>query len=58
LTGLYDVPFLDVTPVVIKQVGADPTNFQALAVDATQASGAFRSVLVRSATDASGRAVP
>jgi hypothetical protein len=58
LTGLYDVPFLDVTSVVIKQVGTDPTNFQALAVDATQASGAFRSVLVRSTTDSTGRAVP
>ncbi|MCU1600676.1 MAG: hypothetical protein JWO22_1385 [Frankiales bacterium] len=44
-TGLYDVPFLDVTPVIINNVGNG--NFQAVPVAATQASGAFRSVLVR-----------
>jgi hypothetical protein len=48
LTGLYDVPVLDVTPVIIKQIGNDPTNLQAIAVDATQAVGAFRAVLGRS----------
>ena len=48
-TGLYDVPFLDVTPLVVKDVGNG--NFQGVPVSATQASGAFRSVLVRSSGD-------
>jgi hypothetical protein len=46
LTGLYDVPFLDVTPVMIRDVGNG--NFMAVPVHATQASGAFRASLVRS----------
>lgn len=49
VTGLYDVPFLDVTPVIVNQVANG--NFQGVPVSATQASGAFRSVLVRSSTD-------
>jgi hypothetical protein len=45
-TGLYDVPFFDVTPVMIRDVGNG--NFAAVPVHATQASGAFRASLVRS----------
>lgn len=48
-TGLYDIPFLDVTPVLVKDVGNG--NYQAVPVHASQASGAFRATLVRSATD-------
>jgi hypothetical protein len=46
LTGLYDVPFLDVTPVMVKDIGNG--NFAAVPVHALQASGAFRASLVRS----------
>jgi hypothetical protein len=49
LTGLYDVPFLDVTPVLIRDVGNG--NFMAVPVHATQASGAFRAALVRSSNE-------
>ncbi len=45
VTGLYDIPFLDVTPVLVKDVGNG--NYQAVPVHATQASGAFRASLVR-----------
>jgi hypothetical protein len=50
-TGLYDVPFLDVTPAIVSPVAGDSLNFQAVPVAATQAGGAFRSVLVRGADD-------
>ena len=46
LTGLYDIPFLDVTPVMVKDIGNG--NFAAVPVHALQASGAFRASLVRS----------
>ena len=49
VTGLYDVPFFDVAPVVIKDVGGG--NYQAIPVHATQAEGAFRASLVRDASD-------
>jgi hypothetical protein len=49
LTGLYDVPFLDVTQVMIRDVGNG--NFMAVPVHATQASGAFRAALVRSSDE-------
>ena len=48
-TGLYDVPFLDVTPAIISNVGSG--NFQAVPVSAAQANGAFRAVLVRGSAD-------
>ncbi|MCW2543379.1 MAG: hypothetical protein JWM40_931, partial [Frankiales bacterium] len=54
LTGLYDIPFLDVTPVIVKDVGNG--NFQGVPVAATEANGAFRSVLVRA--DANDRFAP
>ena len=46
VTGLYDIPFLDVTPVMVRDIGNG--NFAAVPVHATQASGAFRASLVRS----------
>ena len=46
LTGLYDVPLLDVTPVMVRDIGNG--NFMAVPVHATQANGAFRASLVRS----------
>jgi Flp pilus assembly protein TadG len=49
VTGLYDVPFLDVTPTVIRDVGNG--NYQAIPVHGTQANGAFRATLIRSTTD-------
>jgi hypothetical protein len=45
-TGLYDVPFLDVTPAVVRDIGNG--NYLAVPVHASQASGAFRAALVRS----------
>jgi hypothetical protein len=51
VTGLYDVPFLDVTPALIRPVTGSPGDFQALPVAASQASGAFRSILVRGSSD-------
>jgi len=45
-TGLYDVPFLDVTPMMIRDIGSG--NFMAVPVHASQANGAFRAGLVRS----------
>ncbi len=49
LTGVYDVPFFDVTPVLLEDVGRG--NYRALPVHATQAAGAFRANLIRSAND-------
>ncbi len=49
VTGLYDIPALDVTPSIIKDIGGG--NFQAVPVSAQQATGAFRSVLVRGSDD-------
>jgi hypothetical protein len=49
LTGLYDIPLLDVTPVMVKDIGNG--NFAAVPVHALQASGAFRASLVRSSDE-------
>jgi hypothetical protein len=49
VTGVYDVPFFDVTPVLLEDVGNG--NYRALPVHATQAAGAFRANLIRSAND-------
>lgn len=49
LTGLYDVPLLDVTPALVRSVGNG--NYMAVPVEAAQASGAFRAGLIRSTTD-------
>ncbi len=49
VTGIYDVPFFDVTPVLLKDLGNG--NYRALPVHATQAAGAFRANLIRSAND-------
>ncbi len=46
VTGVYPVPFFDVTPVLLRDLGNG--NFTALPVHAAQASGAFRATLVRS----------
>lgn len=46
VTGVYPVPFFDVTPVLLQDLGDG--NFTALPVHAAQASGAFRATLVRS----------
>ena len=46
-TGLYEVPFFDVTPVIVQDIGDG--NYAAVPVHATQASGAFRGALVRAA---------
>lgn len=45
LTGTYEVPFFDATPVLVQDVGGK--NFEVVPVHASQASGAFRSGLVR-----------
>lgn len=49
LTGLYEVPFFDVTPVLVQDVG--DSNFEAVPVHASQAAGAFRAALVRDTAD-------
>ena len=49
LTGIYEVPFFDATPVLVQDVGDG--NFEAVPVHASQASGAFRAALVRDAAD-------
>jgi hypothetical protein len=49
LTGLYEVPFFDVTPVLVQDVGNG--NFESVPVHSSQASGAFRGGLVRDAAD-------
>ncbi|MCU1622280.1 MAG: hypothetical protein JWL79_1125 [Frankiales bacterium] len=49
VTGLYDVPLLDVTPAMVKDVGNG--NYAAVPVHASQANGAFRATLVRSSAD-------
>ncbi len=48
-TGLYDVPFLDITPTVVRDIGDG--NYQAVPVHTSQANGAFRATLVRSVDD-------
>jgi hypothetical protein len=45
-TGLYEVPFFDVTPVLVQDVGNH--NYEAVPVHASQAAGAFRGGLLRS----------
>ena len=49
LTGIYEVPFFDVTPVLVQDVG--DANYAAVPVHATQAAGAFRASLVRAVDD-------
>lgn len=49
VTGLYDIPVLDVTPAVVRDVGNG--NYEAVPVHATQANGAFRATLVRGTAD-------
>ena len=49
LTGLYEVPFFDATPVLVQDIGDH--NFAAVPVHASQASGAFRAALVRDSAD-------
>jgi hypothetical protein len=48
-TGVYEVPFFDVTPVLVQDVGNH--NYEAVPVHASQAAGAFRGGLVRSSTN-------
>jgi hypothetical protein len=45
LTGVYEVPFFDVTPALVQDVGN--ANYAAVPLHATQAAGAFRGGLVR-----------
>lgn len=49
LTGVYEVPFFDATPVIVQDV--ENGNFAAVPVHASQASGAFRASLVRDTAD-------
>ena len=49
VTGIYEVPFFDVTPVLVQDVGDG--NYAAVPVHASQASGAFRASLVRATDD-------
>lgn len=49
VTGLYDVPILDVAPAMVRDIGNN--NFLAVPVHASQANGAFRASLVRSSLD-------
>ena len=49
VTGLYDIPLLDVTPTMVKDIGNN--NYLAVPVHASQANGAFRASLVRSSPD-------
>lgn len=49
LTGVYEVPFFDVTPVLVQDVGDH--NFETVPLHASQASGAFRGGLVRDKDD-------
>jgi hypothetical protein len=48
-SGLYEVPFFDVTPALVQDVGGG--NFQTVPLHASQAAGAFRGGLVRDAAD-------
>jgi hypothetical protein len=45
LTGVWEVPFFDATPVIVQDVGDG--NFVAVPLHASQAAGAFRGGLVR-----------
>jgi len=45
LTGLYEVPFFDVTPAIVQDIG--DANYAAVPLHTTQAAGAFRAGLVR-----------
>lgn len=45
LTGVYEVPFFDVTPAIVQDIGDQ--NYAAVPLHASQASGAFRGGLVR-----------
>lgn len=49
LTGVYEVPFFDVTPALVQDIG--DANYTAVPLHATQAAGAFRAGLVRAETD-------
>lgn len=49
LTGVYEVPFFDATPVLVQDI--DDGNYAAVPVHASQASGAFRAALVRDPDD-------
>lgn len=49
LTGVYEVPFFDVTPALVQDIGN--ANYTAVPLHATQAAGAFRAGLVRAETD-------
>ena len=49
VTGLYDIPFLDITPAVVRDVGNG--NYEAVPVHASQANGAFRASLIRGTSD-------
>lgn len=49
LTGVYEVPFFDVTPALVQDLG--DANYAAVPLHATQAAGAFRGGLVRAPGD-------
>ena len=49
VTGVYEVPFFDVTPAIVQDIG--DSNYAAVPLHATQAAGAFRGGLVRAKTD-------
>jgi hypothetical protein len=49
LTGVYEVPFFDVTPALVQDLGDG--NFATVPLHATQAAGAFRGGLVRAPGD-------
>lgn len=49
LTGIYEVPFFDVTPVLVQDIGDQ--NYAAVPLHASQAAGAFRAALVRAPGD-------
>jgi hypothetical protein len=49
LTGVYEVPFFDVTPALVQDIGHH--DFEAVPLHASQASGAFRGGLVRDKND-------
>ena len=49
LIGVYEVPFFDVTPAIVQDLG--DANYAAVPLHATQAAGAFRAGLVRAETD-------
>jgi hypothetical protein len=49
ITGAYEVPFFDVTPALVQDLG--DANYAAVPLHATQAAGAFRGGLVRAGGD-------